>query len=124
MSDGKQKSGSHFVNVQQLDWQPTRFPGISMKILWQDKQSQAFTGLFRCDAGAELPLHRHVDVEQTYVLEGSLVDDAGTCTTGNFVWREAGSVHAAHTPDGCLLLGIFQEPNEFLDPETMQQELA
>ena len=67
MSDGKQESGSHFVNVQQLDWQPTRFPGIAMKILWQDEQGLAFTGLFRCEAGSELPLHRHVDIEQTYV---------------------------------------------------------
>jgi len=112
------ETGSHFIDVQQLEWQPTQFPGITMKILWQDDQSDSFTGLFRCEPGAQLPLHRHADVEQTYVLEGSLVDDTGTCTTGNFVWRERGSVHAAHSPDGCLLLGIFQKPNEFLDPDS------
>ena len=117
MKGEQDPSGSHFVDVQQLAWQPTRFPGITMKILWQDDQGDAFTGLFRCEAGAELPLHRHTDVEQTYVLEGSLVDEAGSCTTGNFVWREPGSVHAAHSPDGCLLLGIFRKPNEFLDAD-------
>ena len=116
MTNENKAPGSHFIDVQQLEWQPTQFPGITMKILWQDDQSDSFTGLFRCEGGAQLPLHRHTGVEQTFVLEGSLVDDAGTCTSGNFVWRERESVHAAHSPDGCLLLGIFQQPNEFLDP--------
>ena len=30
-------------------------------------------------------------LEQTMVLEGSLVDDEGTCTAGNFVIRAKGS---------------------------------
>ena len=124
MENEREQSGSHFVDVRKLAWQPTRFPGITMKILWQDEQSDAFTGLFQCDAGAQLPLHRHTDVEQTFVLEGSLVDEAGTCTTGNFVWREPGSVHKAHSPDGCLLLGIFRKPNEFLDAEPDSIESA
>jgi len=61
-----------------------------------------------------LPLHRHVGVEQTFILEGRLVDDEGECTAGNFVWRKAGSIHQAHAPDGLVGIGIFQEPNEFL----------
>jgi anti-sigma factor ChrR (cupin superfamily) len=48
------------------------------------------------------------------VLEGTLVDDDGACTAGNFVWRRAGSVHNAWTPDGCVVLGVFEKPNEFL----------
>ena len=48
------------------------------------------------------------------MLEGSLVDEDGTCTAGNFVWRRAGSVHSAWSPEGCLVLGIFEAPNEFL----------
>ena len=118
MTDTHHPPASHFVDVEKLAWQATRFPGVTMKILWQDENSDAFTGLFRCEPGAQLPRHRHADIEQTYVLEGSLVDEDGTCTRGNFVWREANSIHAAHAPDGCLLLGIFRKPNEFLENVT------
>ena len=86
-----------------------------MKLLWQDPESEAYTALFRMAPGARLPKHRHVGAEQTFVLKGSLVDDEGTCTANNFVWRSAGSVHSAHAPDGCLSISMFQQANEFLD---------
>lgn len=108
-------AGSVYVDVESMDWQPTRFPGIRIRILWQDETTGAYTAMFQVDPGARLPKHRHVGVEQTYVLEGSLVDDEGVCTAGNFVWRHPQSVHSAHSPDGCLAIGIFQQPNEFLD---------
>ena len=104
---------SEYIDVDQLQWQPTDFPGVSIKVLWRD--GDAFTALFRMEPGARLPRHRHSGFEQTYVLEGSLVDDEGVCTAGNFVWRYPGSVHSAYSPDGCLSIGIFQKPNEFLD---------
>ena len=106
---------SVFVDVEKLDWQPTQFPGIRIKMLWQDEAGQAFTALFKLEPGARLPRHRHMGIEQTFVLEGSLVDDEGACTAVNYVCRPAGSVHTAYSPDGCLGLGIFQQPNEFLD---------
>jgi len=96
-----------------MEWEATPFPGVRIKRLWED-ESGAFTALFHMDAGARLPLHRHVGVEQTYVIEGSLADADGECTAGNFVWRRAGSVHEAHSPNGCLAIGVFQKKNEFL----------
>ena len=112
---GEQARGSEYVDVAALDWQPTRFPGIKIKMLWQDDASDSFTAMFRVEPGATLPRHRHTGVEQTFVLEGSLVDEDGACTAGNFVWRRPGSVHSAHSPDGCLTIGVFQSPNEFLE---------
>ena len=108
-------SGSVYIDVDDMDWEPTRFPGISIKVLWKDEASDAYTALFQLKPGAELPRHRHGGVEQTFVLQGSLVDEHGVCTAGNFVWRHPGSVHTAHSPEGCLAIGIFQGLNEFLD---------
>ena len=113
----KSEPGSHYIDVVNLPWQATHFPGVEMKTLWRDPDGESFTGLFRMAPGASLPKHRHCGVEQTFVLEGSLVDDDGACTAGNHVWRDAGSVHAAHAPDGCLMIGIFQKANEFLDDD-------
>lgn len=106
---------SRFVDVHDLPWQDTAFAGVRAKTLLVDPGSGCLTALLRMDPGARLPDHEHVAIEQTFVIEGKLVDRDGECTAGNFVWRPAGSRHAAHTPDGALLLGVFQVPNRFFE---------
>ena len=113
-----ESTGSIYVDVHQMEWQPTQFAGIEIKVLWRSEMTEAYTALFRVAPGARLPRHRHVGVEQTFVLEGSLVDEHGACTSGNFVWRRPGSVHEAYSPDGCLAIGVFQCPNEFMTADS------
>ena len=36
---------------------------------------------------------------------------------GEFVWREAGSRHVAWTPEGGLMLAMFQIPNKFYEKD-------
>lgn len=109
---------STYVDVDEVPWQQTRWPGIEIKVLMEDKATGMMTSLTRMAPGATLPDHMHVGIEQSYVLEGALVDHEGACTAGNFVWRKAGSRHTAHAPDGCLVLGMFQKPNKFFDEES------
>ncbi len=104
---------STYLDVSGIAWEPTRVPGVSIKRLYEDASGK-MTTLTRMEPGARLPTHRHVGLEQSYVLEGTLVDDDGVCTAGNYVWRRPGSVHEAWSPDGCVVLGIFDKPNEFL----------
>ena len=106
---------SRYVSVAALPWQKTRAPGIEMKILLEDKESGLLTALFRWQPGTRLPLHEHVDIEQTYVLEGRIVDDEGEARAGDYVWRPRGNRHIAHAPDGALVLSMFLRPNIFLD---------
>jgi anti-sigma factor ChrR (cupin superfamily) len=108
---------SRYVEVDALPWQPSRFPGIEIKVLMEDKESGLLTALTRFAPGAVLPLHEHVDLEQSWVIEGSLVDDEGAARPGDYVWRPAGSRHAAHSPDGALVLSFFLRPNRFLEQE-------
>lgn len=108
-----QTERSTYLDVSRIEWEPTKYPGVSVKKLYEDPAGPV-TSLTRFEPGASLPLHRHVGIEQSYVLEGTLVDDDGACTAGNFVWRRAGSVHRAWSPDGCIVLGVFERPNEFL----------
>ncbi|HEU5322838.1 MAG TPA: cupin domain-containing protein [Methylomirabilota bacterium] len=104
---------STYLDVSKIEWEPTTYPGIDIKTLYRDETGK-WTTLTRMAPGAHLPTHRHVGLEQSFVLEGTLVDDDGACTAGNFVWRRPGSVHSAWTPDGCIVLGVFERPNEFL----------
>ena len=105
---------SRYVAVDSLPWKPTPTPGIDMKILLQDKETGLLTALFRWAPGTELPLHEHVEVEQTYVLSGSIVDEEGEATVGNYVWRPKGHRHIARSPNGALVISFFLRPNMFL----------
>jgi anti-sigma factor ChrR (cupin superfamily) len=105
---------SRYVDVGSLPWTATKYPGVKFKVLLEDKESGLFTALFHWEPGAKLPLHEHVGIEQSYILEGSLKDHDGECTIGNFVWRPAGSQHVAEAPDGALLLAMLQTPNRFI----------
>ena len=113
---------SRYVEVDKLPWKPTPCPGIEMKVLLEDKDTGLLTALFRWQPGSELTLHEHVEVEQTFVLEGSLVDDEGEVTAGNYVWRPKGNRHIAKSPNGALVLSVFLKPNIFLsgDKEGVQ----
>ena len=109
---------SHLVQPQSMDWQQTRFPGCEAKTLLFDKQTGLMTALMRFEPGAVLPDHEHVKIEQTYVLEGSLMCPEGECRAGQFVWRPAGSRHHAWAgPQGGLFLAIFQAPNKFFQAD-------
>ena len=110
---GDDAAGSTYIDVSGIDWEPTPFPGVWTRKLYSDASGR-LTVVTKMEPGARLPLHRHAGLEQSFVLEGSLVDADGACTAGNYVWRRAGSVHNAWSPDGCVVLGIFDKPNEFL----------
>lgn len=106
---------SRYVDIDKLPWVASRFKGIDLKILMEDKQTGLLTAITRFAPGAVLPDHEHVQIEQTYVIEGSLVDDEGEAKAGQYVWRPAGSRHDAHAPNGCLVLSFFLAPNKFFD---------
>lgn len=124
---GEEKLGSldsRYVDVADLPWKPTPTPGIDMKILVEDKETGLLTALFRWAPGTALDLHEHVEIEQTYVLEGHLVDEEGEVTAGNYVWRPKGNRHIATSPNGALVISFFLRPNIFLSGKAQGKALA
>jgi anti-sigma factor ChrR (cupin superfamily) len=120
---------SHVVRPAEMEWQKTRFPGCVAKTLLFDKATGLATALMRLEPGAVLPDHEHVKIEQTYVLEGTLVDREGPAAglevkAGEFVWREAGSRHVAWCPEGGLMLAMFQVPNKFFEKDGRVTDLT
>ena len=104
---------SRFVEIESLPWIETA-PGNRMKVLYHDPATDMLTILTKLDPGAGIPAHLHEDLEQTLVLEGSLVDHEGECTAGNFVIRAKGSRHAPTAPKGCTMLVFFMKPTAHL----------
>ena len=107
--------GSRYVDVKSLPWETGRWEGIRSKTLMEDPERGLKTALIEWSPGASLPFHEHVDIEQSYILEGSLCDEEGECNAGEFVWRPIGNRHHAYFPNGCVLLAIFLKPNKNLE---------
>ncbi|HEX9397795.1 MAG TPA: cupin domain-containing protein [Burkholderiales bacterium] len=109
---------SRFVDVENQPWEKTRYPGIEQKTLLVDRSTGLLTALMKMAPGVKLPDHEHVRIEQTYVLEGSLVCHEGECRKGQFVWRPAGSRHEAWAgAQGGVFLAMFQVPNKFFQAD-------
>jgi anti-sigma factor ChrR (cupin superfamily) len=107
---------SRYIDVPNMPWAETKFPGIRIKVLYADSDGIT-TALFRLDPGAVVPLHEHTALEQTFVLEGTLEDHEGVCGPGQFVWRPAGNRHEAVAPNGAVILGFFLKPNRYAGGE-------
>src|ERR1700687_5374812 len=93
---------SRSVHIDDLPWEKTRFDGCDVKTLLVERDSGLVTVLLKMQPGAVLPDHEHVLIEQTYMIEGRLVDKEGPeagleVGPGDFVWRPAGSRHAGRT---------------------------
>ena len=111
---------SRYINTDSVPWIETT-PGNKMKVIYHDQETGMLTILARLEPGSGIPAHVHEDLEQTYVLEGSLVDDEGECTAGNFVIRAKGSRHAPIAPNGCTMLVFFLKPTAGLQKALLKQ---
>ena len=67
---------SRFIDTETVPWIETT-PGNKMKVIYHDPASGMLTILGKLEPGAGIPPHVHEDLEQTFVLEGSLVDNEG-----------------------------------------------
>ncbi|MCY1214875.1 ChrR Cupin-like domain protein [compost metagenome] len=105
--------GSVYVDPNTIEWEPSQFEKISMKVLYRNDEAGEMTVLLKWEPGAVLPFHKHPEIEQSYVLEGSFYDHDGICRAGQFVWRQPGSLHETHSDEGCLLLAVYRKPNVF-----------
>src|SRR5438093_883940 len=96
---------SQIISISDLGWQEFR-PGVSFKILWEDKGTKRRALLARFEPGATLPRHRHVGDELIFVAEGANADESGVVATGNMDYRPNGCVHSVTTQNGATVLAV------------------
>lgn len=109
--------GSTYIKPSQIDWKPTRFDKISIKVLYEDRDKGEMTCLLKLEPGAYVPFHKHPAIEQTFVLEGSIEDHDGVATAGDYIWRKPGSLHDNHSPGGAVVLAVYRKPNLYYDSD-------
>jgi quercetin dioxygenase-like cupin family protein len=82
-------------------------PGISYQLLATDTENERVSILVRLEPGADYPSHRHVGVEELYLLHGELMIDAKKVSPGDYVRAEADTVdHRVWTDTGCTCVLI------------------
>ena len=101
------KSGSSNLDTNQVEWSPGGRSGFHYKQLVDEHL--AGTYLMKVDAGAFSPMHAHEEVEQIYVLEGSLYDQDNTYQSGQFIVRAPGTMHTTGSESGAVVL-LFYAP--------------
>jgi anti-sigma factor ChrR (cupin superfamily) len=116
--------GSAYIRPQDIEWKPTQFKGIGIKVLYEDKAKGEMTCLLKWEPGATLPMHKHPAIEQSYVIEGSFYDHDGICRAGEFVWRRVGSFHETRSDEGAVILAVYREPNIFRHSSGYQTSAA
>ena len=102
---------SLIVATADVPWVERR-PGVFWKTVWEDPDGRRKAILMRYAPGATIPRHRHLGDEQIYVLEGSVADDTGVCTAGNYARRPPGCVHSVRSETGALVFAVTSGPTE------------
>lgn len=114
-------NGSTYIKPDAMEWKPSQFEGIEIKVLYENKEVGEMTCLLRWQPGTTLPFHKHPEIEQSWVISGSFSDHDGIARAGEYVWRTAGSMHETHSAEGCVILAIYRKPNIFRNSAGFKQ---
>lgn len=106
-------NASTYIKAQEMEWSATQFEKTWIKVLYENPKKGEMTCLIRLDPGAHIPFHRHPELEQAFVLQGSMHDHDGICRAGEFVWRKVNSYHENFSDEGAVILAIYRKPNIF-----------
>lgn len=94
----------HIVRAEEGEWEPLQ-PGVKVKRLYVDPDTQAVTALWRLDPGAAVDAHVHDQDEECLVLEGDLQVGGELLQPGDYLLGQRGSAHPpVVSPSGALLL--------------------
>ena len=111
-------------------WRPTRVEGVDLILLHpseeESRRARAEYGtavegalLIRMHPGCGYPAHRHLGIEEVFVLQGAYRDQLGIHCAGEYVRYEAGSEHAPRALAGpgaepCILFASARGGIELL----------
>ncbi len=114
MSEGQIVLADLSQRVLDPDFEWTAFrPGVDIHRLYGDAQSGPAAALLHYEAGAAIPYHRHQGYEHIFILHGTQVDHRGTHRAGTLVVNSPGTGHEVRSPDGCVVLVIWERRVDF-----------
>lgn len=101
------------VRSNAADWIPTPVAGVAYKVLGRDPGQGRTTRLVRFSPGMRYPRHRHVGVEEIYIIEGELCVNGASLKAGDYCRSEAGTEELGTFTDvGALAMVISADADE------------
>src|SRR5919199_2345850 len=96
------------LDLSKIEWRETRHEGVALRVLRRDEATGDATVLIRLEPGCSYPAHRHVGVEEVFILQGGYRDAQGEHRAGDYVLNEADSAHRPVALDGedCVMLAV------------------
>ena len=101
------------VRREENQWQFSA-PGVSKKVLRDDKQTGESTLLLRFEAGATYPLHNHPGDEEIFALEGDIKVGTHELKPGDYLHTPPEGKHDVSSQTGCLVFLRLSKPIELL----------
>lgn len=102
------------VRADEGQWQEM-CAGVYFKQLFTDSTRNTVTSLLKLQPGAHVPMHRHLGLEECYVIEGDVSANNETLKAGDYTCAMEGSIHHPLTSvNGALLLIVGPESFEIL----------
>ena len=98
-----------------IAFRPSRYPGITIRVLHIDQDRQQFACLMRIAPGACLPHHSHTAAEECVVVEGTIRVGGVTMGQGAYQRVEAGIDHVDQWSDTGATV-YLKAPLDLLDP--------
>jgi len=101
----RELSGFEFILGEDRGWIDSGFDGIEFRVLAEDAYAGRRTFLTRMRDGASLPRHRHVGVEEIYLIEGHLEVSGVDMKSGDYCRADPDTIHDSVTSrGGCVFL--------------------
>jgi len=92
------------------EWQLTKIPGVTFKVLRAGAEKGAGTFLIRMSATCAYPAHVHPGGEEVWVVEGSMRVGGDRMSAGDYLYTPPGGAHDAESEEGCTFLVSLPEP--------------
>ncbi len=100
---------------ESLDWRPF-CEGVQIHPIYGDPGGGPAAALLRYRCGAEVPVHTHAGYEHVLILAGAQVDQNGVHRAGTLVVNPPNSRHRVSSPEGCVVLVVWERPVCFDKP--------
>ena len=92
-----------------FDWKPFR-PGVEIARIYNTPDGGPSAAFLKYQPGASVPMHMHGGYEHIFILKGSQLDRSGEHFSGSVIINPPGSSHNVISPNGCIVLIIWDEP--------------
>lgn len=102
--------------LERFEWQPLA-EGVFAASIYASGDHSARASLLHYLPGAQVGSHLHAGFEHILILQGSQQDGDATYEAGTLVIHKPGTSHTLYSPKGCIALGVWEKPVEFVDGE-------